>query len=140
MGSTSVVAHLAEFGDELDALRFAAAERGGRLAEREVAQADVFQLLQRVGIGRRCVLGLGSGSQTARNLERLRQCVLNLPSQVQVSHVDRLALTVSLDPVPPIPAARGYRRARDDGVSACADRCLLQRDGAPGMPATWACR
>ena len=64
-------------------------------------------------LGWRCVLGLGAGSQTARNLQRSRQAVLNLPSQAQVSMVDRLALTTGADPVPPGKAACGYRHVRD---------------------------
>ena len=43
-----VVAHLGELGDQLDALRLAAGQRGRRLAQREVAQAHVLQQLQRV--------------------------------------------------------------------------------------------
>ena len=47
-----VVAHLAQFGHQLDALRLAAAQRRRRLAQRQVAQAHVLQQLQRVGDGR----------------------------------------------------------------------------------------
>jgi flavin reductase (DIM6/NTAB) family NADH-FMN oxidoreductase RutF len=64
-------------------------------------------------LGWRAVLGIGAGSQTARNLRRTRECVLNLPSQAEVGHVDRLALTTGADPVPPVKAARGYRHVRD---------------------------
>jgi hypothetical protein len=45
---TSVVAHLAEFGHQLDALRLAARQRRAGLAQRQVAQAHVLQQLQRV--------------------------------------------------------------------------------------------
>ena len=41
-------AHLRELGDELDALGLAARERRALLAEREIAEADVLQQLQRV--------------------------------------------------------------------------------------------
>lgn len=64
-------------------------------------------------LGWRCVLGLGAASQTARNLQRERECVLNLPSQHEVGFVDRLALTTGANPVPPAKAARGYRHAHD---------------------------
>ncbi len=64
-------------------------------------------------LGWRCMLGLGSASQTARNLQRERQCVINLPSAAQVDLVDRLALTTGVDPVPPYKAARGYRHVKD---------------------------
>ena len=46
-----VVAHFAQFSDELDALGFAAAQGGAGLAEGEVAQAHVAQQLQRVADG-----------------------------------------------------------------------------------------
>ena len=47
----NVVAHLGQLGDQLDALCFAARERGAGLAQREVAQPNVLQQLQRVGDG-----------------------------------------------------------------------------------------
>ena len=49
-----VVAHLAQLGDELDALRLAARQRRARLAQRQVAQADVGQQLQRVARSPAC--------------------------------------------------------------------------------------
>ena len=79
-------------------------------------------------LGWRGVLGLGAGSQTARNLRRERQCVLNLPSQAQVAEVDRLALTTGADPVPAVKAARGYRHVRDKfgaaGLTADASQAV----------------
>jgi flavin reductase (DIM6/NTAB) family NADH-FMN oxidoreductase RutF len=47
-----------------------------------------------------CMLGLGQMGQTSDNLIRTRECVINLPSQDQVTHVDRLALTTGKNPVP----------------------------------------
>lgn len=64
-------------------------------------------------LGWRCVLGLGASSQTARNLRRERECVLNLPSHHLVDHVDRLALTTGANPVPPFKTQRGYRHVKD---------------------------
>jgi flavin reductase (DIM6/NTAB) family NADH-FMN oxidoreductase RutF len=64
-------------------------------------------------LGWRCVIGLGALSQTARNLQRTRECVLNLPSVHEVGAVDRLALTTGADPVPAAKAARGYRHVAD---------------------------
>ncbi|WP_394837984.1 flavin reductase family protein [Pendulispora rubella] len=63
-------------------------------------------------LGWRCVLGLGAGSKTAQNMTRTRQCVLNLPSEMQVAAVNRLALTTGMNPVPPFKVARGYRYER----------------------------
>jgi len=55
------------------------------------------------------MLGLGSLSKTSDNLIRTRECVINLPSQDQVSHVDQLALTTGKNPVPEKKAGWGYR-------------------------------
>ncbi|MGW8379444.1 flavin reductase family protein [Streptomyces sp. ODS28] len=64
-------------------------------------------------LGWRGVLGLGASSQTARNLRRTRECVLNLPSDALAPAVDRLALTTGSDPVPPRKEQRGYRYEGD---------------------------
>lgn len=63
-------------------------------------------------LGWRCVIGLATTSKTTQNLQRTRQCVLNLPSADQTSAVDRIALTTGSDPVPPGKLARGYRHER----------------------------
>jgi len=60
-------------------------------------------------LGWSCMLGLGQSSQTSDNLIRTRECVINLPSQDQVTHVDRLAMTTGKDPVPPLKTEWGYR-------------------------------
>lgn len=64
-------------------------------------------------LGWRCVIGLARGSQTARNIARTGECVLNLPSVLEVEAVNRLALTTGSDPVPAAKRARGYRHVRD---------------------------
>lgn len=69
-------------------------------------------------LGWNCVVGFGARSHTPRNILRTRECVLNLPSVEQVSHVDRLAKTTGSDPVPPHKQAMGYRHVRDK--FACA--------------------
>jgi flavin reductase (DIM6/NTAB) family NADH-FMN oxidoreductase RutF len=60
-------------------------------------------------LGQRAVLGLDASSKTAQNLLRERECVLNLPSEDQVSAIDALALTTGSDPVPSSKVARGYQ-------------------------------
>lgn len=50
-------------------------------------------------LGWRGVLGIASGSQTARNLLRTGECVLNLPSIDQVGAVNRIARTTGTHPV-----------------------------------------
>jgi len=69
-------------------------------------------------LGWSCMLGLGSMGQTSDNLIRSRECVINLPSVDEVSHVDRLALTTGKNPVPEKKAGWGYRHEPDKfGVS-----------------------
>lgn len=64
-------------------------------------------------LGWRGMLGLGARSQTARNLARTREVVLNLPDDALAAAVDRLALTTGSNPVPEAKAARGYRHVGD---------------------------
>jgi flavin reductase (DIM6/NTAB) family NADH-FMN oxidoreductase RutF len=60
-------------------------------------------------LGWSCMLGLGQMGQTSDNLIRTRECVINLPSQDQVSQVDHLALTTGKNPVPEKKLAWGYQ-------------------------------
>ncbi|CCH32870.1 hypothetical protein ABZ816_31265 [Actinosynnema sp. NPDC047251] len=60
-------------------------------------------------LGSRALLGLEASSQTTRNMSRTRQCVLNLPSVDLAGAVDRLALTIGVDPVPERKPLCGYR-------------------------------
>ena len=64
-------------------------------------------------LGWSCMLGLGAMGKTSENLIRTRECVINLPSQAQVTHVDRLALTTGKDPVPEKKQSWGYRYEPD---------------------------
>lgn len=60
-------------------------------------------------LGWTCMLGLGQMGQTSDNLIRTRECVINLPSEDLVSHVDRLALTTGKNPVPEKKREWGYQ-------------------------------
>jgi flavin reductase (DIM6/NTAB) family NADH-FMN oxidoreductase RutF len=60
-------------------------------------------------LGWRAVLGLSAASQTAQNLQRHPELVINLPSIKMADHVDRLALTTGSDPVPDYKKHRGYK-------------------------------
>ncbi|QOY91862.1 flavin reductase family protein [Paludibaculum fermentans] len=93
-------------------------------------------------LGWTCMLGLGQLSQTSGNLIRTRECVINLPSQNQVSEVDRLALTTGRNPVPELKLGWGYRHEPDklgtagltavDSVSVAPPRvaeCPVQMEG-----------
>jgi len=64
-------------------------------------------------LGWSAMLGLGSMGQTSDNLIRTRECVINLPSEEQVTHVDRLALTTGKNPVPQRKLGWGYRYEAD---------------------------
>ena len=64
-------------------------------------------------LGWSCMLGLGAMGQTSENLLRTRECVINLPSDDMVTHVDRLALTTGRNPVPERKATWGYRHEPD---------------------------
>ncbi len=64
-------------------------------------------------LGWNCMLGLGAKSQTAQNLCRERECVVNLPSVTLADAIDRLARTTGADPVPPHKQAMGYRYEKD---------------------------
>jgi flavin reductase (DIM6/NTAB) family NADH-FMN oxidoreductase RutF len=63
--------------------------------------------------GQRSVLGLGASGQTAANLRRERELVMNLPSTDLAPHVDRLALTTGRADVTPWKASRGYVHVAD---------------------------
>ncbi|MFE7408598.1 flavin reductase family protein [Isoptericola sp. NPDC057559] len=64
-------------------------------------------------LGRSAVIGIGARSQTARNLRRHPEVVLNLASPDVVEHVDRLALTTGRADVSPWKARAGYVYAPD---------------------------
>ena len=51
-------------------------------------------------LGWSCVLGYDATSKTTKNLERDRECVLNLPSANLVGAVDRLACLTGSNPIP----------------------------------------
>lgn len=64
-------------------------------------------------LGWSCMLGLDAASQTTINLLRTGECVLNLPSAAEVSHVDRLARKTASDPMPPHKVAMGWEIEKD---------------------------
>jgi flavin reductase (DIM6/NTAB) family NADH-FMN oxidoreductase RutF len=60
-----------------------------------------------------CMLGLGTRSKTFENLQRERECVLNLPSSAMVDAVDRLALTTRKETLPEYKQKMGFRVIHD---------------------------
>lgn len=91
-------------------------------------------------LGHTGVLGMGTRSQTYRNLADTGECVLNLPSAALVSQVNRLALTTGRDPVPSGKASVGYRYEPDKFGRAGLTPSRQTRSGRPGppnAPSTW---
>lgn len=82
-------------------------------SENEDGTANLAPISSAFWLGWRAVLGFGAKSQTARNLLRTGEGVLNLPSDELAPAVDRLALTTGADPVPPTKAQRGYFHVAD---------------------------
>jgi flavin reductase (DIM6/NTAB) family NADH-FMN oxidoreductase RutF len=64
-------------------------------------------------LGQSCMLGLGTHSKTFENLERERECVLNLPSSTMVDAIDRLALTTRKEHLPEYKQKMGFRFIRN---------------------------
>lgn len=77
-------------------------------------------------LGDTAVLGLGSRSHTSKNLERTRECVVNLPSDALVDQVNRLALTTGAYPVAQGKQGMGYRHVYDK----------FERSGFTPMPSS----
>jgi flavin reductase (DIM6/NTAB) family NADH-FMN oxidoreductase RutF len=64
-------------------------------------------------LGWRCMLGFEAVSQTAKNIIRTGECVINLPSMDQVDVVNRLSRLTGTNPVPAGKSLRGYRYEAD---------------------------
>ena len=59
------------------------------------------------------MLGLAAQSQTTINLQRTKQCVLNLPSDAMVAQINALAKTTGREDMSPFKTAAGYRYVKD---------------------------
>lgn len=64
-------------------------------------------------LGQHCMIGVGNSAQTAANLLREGECVLNLPSSAMVDAVDRIALTTGKPAVEGHRVEQGYRYEPD---------------------------
>jgi flavin reductase (DIM6/NTAB) family NADH-FMN oxidoreductase RutF len=69
-------------------------------------------------LGQTCVLGLAESAQTAANLHRERECVLNLPPSTLAAAVDRIALLTARWDVPAHKVKRGYTFSRSKFAAA----------------------
>lgn len=82
-------------------------------------------------LGQSCLLGLANSGQTAANLLRERECVLNLAPWSLVDAVDRLALTTAAPTVPAYKAAIGYRYEPDKFATAGLSEQAAELVAAP---------
>ncbi|KAF8857872.1 hypothetical protein BDZ45DRAFT_714705 [Acephala macrosclerotiorum] len=64
-------------------------------------------------LGHRCMLGLDASSKTTINLQRTKQCVLNVASDSMGDHINALAKTTGVGPVSASKKSRGYRHVKD---------------------------
>jgi flavin reductase (DIM6/NTAB) family NADH-FMN oxidoreductase RutF len=64
-------------------------------------------------LGDSAMLGLGNSSQTAANLKRHGECVLNLASSDMADAVDRIAMTTGNPEIKPYRRKQGYVHVRD---------------------------
>ena len=77
------------------------------------------------------MLGLGAKAHTAQNLQRERECVLNLPSVEHAAAVNGLARLTGSDPVPPHKETMGYRHEKDKFGVAGLTAVTSELVGAP---------
>jgi len=82
-------------------------------------------------LGWNCMLGLGAKSQTAQNLLREGECVLNLPSVREAEAVNRLARLTGSSPVPAHKQAMGYRYEKHKFSASGLTPCKAELVGAP---------
>jgi flavin reductase (DIM6/NTAB) family NADH-FMN oxidoreductase RutF len=98
-------------------------------SQNEDGSANLAPMSSVFWLGWRAVLGLSAASQTAQNLCRTRETVINLPSSDMADVVDRLALTTGADPVPEYKINRGYRHVRNKfelaGLTPIASETVL---------------
>ena len=82
-------------------------------------------------LGWRCMLGFEAVSQTAKNIIRTGECVINLPSMDQVGAINRLSRLTGSNPVPAGKALRGYRYEPDKFGAAGLTPIAAETVGAP---------
>ncbi len=75
--------------------------------------ANISAMSSLWALGDRVILGLGADGQCVQNLERERDCVINLPDGALWRHVERIAPTTGREDVPESKRAKGYRFEAD---------------------------
>lgn len=81
--------------------------------ENEDGTANIGPISSAWWLGHRCVLGIGSKSQTTTNLLRNKQCVLNLPSDDMGHYINSIAKTTGSPVVPPFKQGLRYEFCKD---------------------------
>jgi flavin reductase (DIM6/NTAB) family NADH-FMN oxidoreductase RutF len=69
-------------------------------------------------VGNRCILGLGTSSQTTQNLLLTGECVLNLASDDMTDAINGLSHTTGTANIPEYELQRGYRYEKDKWTAA----------------------
>jgi flavin reductase (DIM6/NTAB) family NADH-FMN oxidoreductase RutF len=75
--------------------------------------ANISAMSSAWALGDRVILGLGADGQCVRNLERTRECVINLPDGSLWRNVERIAPTTGREDVPEDKRTKGYRFEAD---------------------------
>ena len=75
--------------------------------------ANITPMSSAWALADRVVIGLSGGGQGLANLQRERECVLNLADETMHESIERLAPTSGCDPVPAWKQANGYRHEPD---------------------------
>ncbi|GAA2033059.1 flavin reductase family protein [Catenulispora yoronensis] len=79
----------------------------------EDGTANIAPMSSAWWLSNNAMLGLGNHSQTAINIAREGECVLNLPSSDMVEYVDRIAMTTGNPQISAHRLEQGYRTVRD---------------------------
>ncbi|QGZ65113.1 flavin reductase family protein [Paraburkholderia acidisoli] len=96
----------------------------------EDGTANLAPLSSVFWLGWRGVLGIGA-SQTALNLVRTQECVINLPSHREVASVDAIARTTARHPVPEWRQSMGYEYEPDKFARAGMTPVASETVGVP---------
>lgn len=84
-------------------------------------------------LGHNCMIGLETGSQTTRNIQRTGTCTLNLASDDMKDAVNALARTTGSCPVSEGKAARGYKYVQDKFAHASLTPLPSSTSSTPGI-------
>lgn len=102
--------------------------------------ANITPISSAWALGSRIVVGLGMVGQGIANLQRERECTLNLPSADSWKKVESIARTTGLSPVPDDKARAGYGHEPDKfslgGFTPRASDIVRPR-GSPNARSSW---